>query len=292
MNETAISWTNKTWNPTHGCSKISDGCKHCYAMKLSLDRGWTRKPWTQQYERENVLRKPHKLHEPYTLKVPQRIFVNSMSDLFHRAIPDWYRAVIWCVMLDNPHHIFQILTKRSKSPANWPERFTEAIHTREFSEFAATAHRKVAQAMRRYGQSETDVWAPHIWMGVSVEDSRVIHRIYDLAQCRAAIKFVSAEPLLGPWPAQVDLSAINWLIVGGESGRHMTRDNGRWMDQAWARHIRNLCADQHVAFFYKQDSGHRTELRPYLVEEDGSHTIIQEYPDLKTISETTQLPLL
>lgn len=102
MQQTAIAWTDCSWNPVSGCSKVSDGCKHCYAAALSKNYGWTKKEWTQQNEAENVQLKPHKLFEPYSLKTPHHIFVNSVSDIFHRVIPDWYLAAIWCVMLDNP----------------------------------------------------------------------------------------------------------------------------------------------------------------------------------------------
>ena len=127
MNETIIRWTDSSWNPVSGCSKVSDGCRFCYAMTISLKFKQTSKPWTIQNEAENVVIKPHKLHEPYTLGTePQRCFVNSMSDLFHRVIPDWYRAAVFCVMLDLPHIIFQTLTKRSDATIDWHERFLAA----------------------------------------------------------------------------------------------------------------------------------------------------------------------
>ena len=129
MQKSIISWTQQTWNPASGCSKVSDGCKHCYAAALSERYGWTTKPWTIQNEAENVVLKPHKLKEPYLLKEPTRVFVNSMSDQFHRAIPDWYRAAIFCVMLDLPQHTFQILTKRPEAAIDWHERFLEAVKT-------------------------------------------------------------------------------------------------------------------------------------------------------------------
>ena len=117
MNTSSIRWTNVTWNAIHGCSKVSNGCAHCYAMELSLKRGWTKAAWTIQNEEENVMMKPHKLHEPFTLKEPSRVFVNSMSDMFHRTVSDWYRAAMWCVMLATPQHTYQILTKRTEARA-------------------------------------------------------------------------------------------------------------------------------------------------------------------------------
>src|SRR3990167_3044939 len=112
MQKTAISWTNVTWNPVHGCSKVSEGCRNCYAEALSLKRGWTKKPWTQPNAAENVMLKPAKLRDPYKIKDPSRIFVNSMSDLFHELIPDDYITRVFEVMNDLPRHTFQILTKR------------------------------------------------------------------------------------------------------------------------------------------------------------------------------------
>lgn len=287
MNKTAISWSNRTWNSIHGCSKVSDGCKHCYAMTLSLKNGWTKHDWTVQHESENVLMKPHKLHEPYTLTEPQRVFTNSMSDMFHRAVPDWYRAAMFCVMLDLPQHVFQVLTKRSEALADWDVRFLAAVRSDEFKVFAATVKRKDVKAALEKAEAYTSAWADHIWQGVSVEDGRVLHRIDDLRRCAAHVKFISAEPLLGAWGADVDLSGIDWIIVGGESGEHMivTDDSGkrvpnekRWMKMEWAREIKALCVDQGTAFFYKQDSGYNTEQRKYLVEEDGTHWEWNQYP--------------
>ncbi|HZU78208.1 MAG TPA: phage Gp37/Gp68 family protein [Dehalococcoidia bacterium] len=235
MNGTAISWTNATWNPTTGCSRVSDGCRHCYAEALSLRFGWSTKPWTAGNAAENVVLHPERLRHPYRLKRPSMIFVNSMSDLFHEQVPDAYIAQVFAVMAATPQHTYQILTKRPERAAAWP-----------------------------------GPWLPHMWMGTSVEDARVTHRIDTLRTCGARIRFLSCEPLLGPIPG-IDLHGIDWLIAGGESGWHMkSPDNPRWMRQEWARALRDACVAQHTAFFYKQDSGPRTELRPWLVEEDGS----------------------
>jgi protein gp37 len=277
MQESIISWTNQTWNPASGCSKVSDGCKFCYAMNLSLRYGWTNKPWTIQNEAENVVIKPHKLHEPYKLgDTPQRVFVNSMSDLGHRVIPDWYRAVVFCIMLDLPQHVFQVLTKRPETFVDWHIKFHEAVASQEFKDFAAQVKdKRVKAALSKQWESP---WSAHIWMGTSVEDHRVAHRIDTLRQCKAHVRFLSCEPLIGPL-GKVDLSGIHWVIVGGESGTHMTAGHERWMKQEWAREIRDMCVDQRVAFFMKQDSGTRTELRPYLVEEDGRRFKWEQYPN-------------
>jgi len=278
MNKSIISWTNVTWNPTHGCSKVSDGCKHCYAMTLSLKRGWTTKPWTVQNESDNVLLKPHKLADPYRLKEPQRVFVNSMSDLFHAMIPDWYRAAVFCVMMDLPQHVFQILTKRPESTIDWPDRFRDAVRSPEFICLTEnTKNKHVKSALEKAIDYRTS-WAEHLWMGTSVEDSRVVGRIDQLRQCQAHVRFISAEPLIGAL-GPIDLTDIHWIIVGGESGNHMKPGNPRWMQQEWARDIKNQCVDQAVAYFYKQDSGYKTELRTWLVEEDGSHWKWEQYPN-------------
>lgn len=240
MNKTKISWTTVTWNPTHGCTRVSEGCRHCYAEKLSLQRGWTKKPWTKQNETENVLLKAHKLRDPYKLKEPSRIFVNSMSDLFHPLIPDDYRREIFRIMRDLPQHTFQVLTKRPEIAAEWPLR----------------------------------EWASNIWMGTSVEDGRVIQRIDALRSCHAQTRFISAEPLIGEWPERVNLAGIHWLIVGGESG-----EGFRPMPHGWARHLRDLCLKQNVAYFFKQSAAYRTEMGTSLRHADGSFWLWQQWPD-------------
>lgn len=240
MNKTKIGWTDVSWNPVHGCTRVSDGCRLCYAERLSLRQGWTKKPWTVQNERENVMLKPHKLREPYKLKEPSRVFVNSMSDLFHPLIPDDYRRQVFQVMRDCPQHTFQVLTKRPALAAAWP----------------------------------AEEWTPNIWMGVSVEDERVIGRVEELRQCPAHVRFISAEPLIGPWPYHVDLSGYQWLIVGGESGPGF-----RPMPHGWARHIRDLCQLHNVAFFFKQSAAYRTEMGTALRDKDGSFWAWQQFPD-------------
>lgn len=230
---TKIRWTNETWNPTTGCSRVSAGCKHCYAEQLSLRFGWSSKPWTARNAALNVVLHPDRLHRPYSWRKPRRVFVNSMSDLFHPLIPDEYIKQVFAVMCDLPQHTFQILTKRPERAASWE-----------------------------------GPWPRHIWMGTSVENARATERIDALRDCNAAVRFLSAEPLLGPLGV-LDLTGIHWVIVGGESGpRH------RRMHHEWARAIRDACLNQEVAFFFKQDSGPRTEMRPWL---DG--LIWEQYPD-------------
>ncbi len=182
MNTTAISWTNATWNPTHGCSRVSEGCRNCYAERLSLQKGFTNLPWTKANEQANVMLKPHKLKDPLKLKEPARIFVNSMSDLFHPAIPDTYRDQVWAIMAMTPQHTYQILTKRPELAAQW------------------------------HGP-----WLSNIWMGASVENAKALSRLVSLRACGAKVKFLSIEPLLESIGTP-DFAGIDWVIVGGESG--------------------------------------------------------------------------
>lgn len=241
---TLISWTDETWNPTTGCSRVSDGCRYCYAEALSLRFGWSKRPWTHNNSKENVVLHPERLNKPRTWKTPRRVFVNSMSDLFHEQVPDGYIAQVFEVMAELPQHTFQILTKRPERAAQWP-----------------------------------GPWLPHIWMGTSVEDRRVIHRIDHLRVCRAKTRFLSCEPLLGDL-GDIDLTGIHWVIVGGESGYHIPKHPERQMDHAWARRIRDQCiaASPPIAFFFKQSSAVRTEYGTAMLEEDGSATTWHQFP--------------
>lgn len=233
MNETIISWTNKTWNVWSGCTKISQGCKFCYAFTLA-----EQKRGTQSFPNGfDLTYRWHKLNEPLKLKEPQLIFVNSMSDLYWDKVTDDDILRIFDVMNESYSrglgHQFQILTKR-------PERMLE-MDSRSILN-----------------------WTPDIWQGVTVENNAAKDRIDLLRQCNANVKFISFEPLLEEL-TDLNLSGIDWAIVGGESGR-----KHRPMKQEWARGVRDACVRFGTAFFYKQDSGYRTELRPYLVEPDGS----------------------
>ena len=182
MNKTRIGWATDSWNPAHGCSRISEGCDNCYAERLSLNRGLTRLAWTGENAAENVQTKSHKLREPYSLKVPSMVFVNSMSDLWHPQIPDSFLAEVFKVMTDLPQHVFQILTKRPRRAAKYP-----------------------------------GPWTENIWQGVSVESRKYLYRIDRLRECPAKVRFLSLEPLLEPL-GKLDLAGIHWVIVGGESG--------------------------------------------------------------------------
>lgn len=245
MNKTAISWTTATWNPTTGCSKVSEGCRHCYAETISLKFGRSLKPWTAINAAENVIEHPDRLRAPYKLKEPSRIFVNSMSDLFHEMVSPEFRARVFEVMVDLPQHTFQILTKRPELAAAWP-----------------------------------GPWPANVWMGTSVEDHRVAHRIDTLRGCRAQTLFLSCEPLIGPL-GPVNLEGIKWVIAGGESGPHLKDGpaNPRWMRHEWARELRDACLDLDIAYFFKQSSGTRTEMGTALEHEDGSFWEWQQFPD-------------
>jgi protein gp37 len=209
-----IEWTESTWNPVTGCKKISPGCKHCYAERMAERLQTMGQP---NYRNGFTLTlQPHMLELPLRWKKPQTIFVNSMSDLFHRDVPLLYINQVFDVMRRAHWHRFQVLTKRA--------------------ERLAQLNPKLA-------------WAPNIWMGVSVEDDKYRGRIDHLRATSSFVKFLSLEPLLGPLP-KLDLKGIDWVIVGGESG-----PKARPMDPSWATDLRDQCRRAKVPFFFKQWGG-------------------------------------
>ena len=221
-----IEWTESTWNPVRGCTRVSEGCRFCYAERIAarfsgkgmayegLAENTKAGPrWTQQ-----VILVPELLNEPLKWKKSRRIFVNSMSDLFHEKVELSYIQEVFSVMNEAHWHQFQVLTKR-------------------------------ADLLLEY--SPKLPWSPNVWMGVSVEDDRVTHRIGALRQTDAHIKFLSLEPLLGALP-NLELDGIDWVIVGGESG-----PGARAMEKRWVIDIRDQCADAKVHFFFKQWGGKR-----------------------------------
>jgi protein gp37 len=213
VNLHGIEWTDKVWNPVTGCEWASPGCDNCYARHMAKRL----KAIGQENYRNGFTPTEHriKLLKPLTWKKPKRIFVNSMSDLFHNDISVMFIREIFDVMRVQKHHIFQILTKRT-------ERLTDLCHVIE--------------------------WPKNVWMGVSVESEDYLYRIDDLSKTGAAVKFVSFEPLLGPiWPRLLNM---NWVIVGGESG-----PGARPMDPEWVRPIRDECIQRKVPFFFKQWGG-------------------------------------
>lgn len=224
MAETQIEWTDATWNPVAGCTVVSAGCTHCYAMEMarrleamrvSKYEGLTRKSGGRTVWKGIVREDPDLLTIPLRWRKPRKIFVNSMSDLFHEQVSDAFILEVWQVMRDTPHHHYQILTKR-------PER------------------------MARVVSELIDDVLPNVWLGTSVEDSEVVHRIEHLRAVPAAIRFISFEPLIGP-VGDVDLTDIHWAIVGGESGR-----NARPIREEWIDEIHDQCALFETAFFFKQ----------------------------------------
>ena len=213
-NSSHIEWTDATWNPVTGCSKVSPGCKFCYAERLAPRlQAMGQKNYRNGFE---VTLQPHMLEHPLHWRKPRRIFVNSMSDLFHDEVPAMYIKQVFSVMKQAHWHQFQVLTKRS-------ERLLKL--------------NRVLQ------------WRPQIWMGVSVENEDYLFRVDHLRRTGAAIKFLSVEPLLGPLHNLV-LRGIDWVIVGGESGPH-----ARPLDAAWVQELRDRCAAAGVPFFFKQWGG-------------------------------------
>jgi len=225
MADTAIEWTDKVWNPVTGCNQISPGCDHCYAKALA--GRW----WATQYPPnadgsprrfEDVRCHEDRLSLPSTWSRPKRVFVNSMSDLFHDDVPTEFIGRVFNVMGHHPQHQFQVLTKR-------PQRMRDVV----------TA----------YYQTLGLEPLPNVWLGVSVELNRYTWRAVSLRKTPAAVRFISAEPLLGPLGA-LELDGIDWVITGGESGpRH------RSLDLDWVRDLRDRCQAAGVSFFFKQVGG-------------------------------------
>jgi protein gp37 len=257
---TAIGWTDATWNPTTGCSVVSPGCEHCYARDLSLRRGWTVKPWTAQNAAENVVCHEDRLTKPLSWRAPRRVFVNSMSDLFHEQIPDAFIDKVFAVMALAQRHTFQVLTKRAQRQAAYritPERWDAA---RQW--LRSQLPKKSLGAWEYVGVVMANQTWPlaNVWLGVSAEDQRRWdERVEILGRTRAAVRFVSAEPLLGPIdvgnafdPADDSpYRPIDWVIIGGESGPHH-----RPMAVAWAEAIVAQVGTS-AAVYVKQDSGPR-----------------------------------
>lgn len=214
-----IEWTDATWNPVRGCTKVSPGCKHCYAETFSERfRGVPGHPFENGFDLRLV---PEKLAEPLRWRTPRTIFVNSMSDLFHERVPDEYIEAVGTVMELANWHTYQVLTKRS-------ERMSTML----------------AGNLRRFGK------LGHIWWGVSVEDRKYgLPRVEHLRAAPAAVRFLSVEPLLGDL-GRVNLRGIHWAIVGGESGH-----GARPIDAAWVRSLRDQCRRAEVPFFFKQWGG-------------------------------------
>ncbi len=220
----SIEWTEATWNPTTGCDRTSPGCDNCYALTLSKR---LKAMGVAKYQADGDPRTsgpgfgltvhPGALDQPRRWRQPRTIFVNSMSDLFHAAVPTEFIQQVFAVIADTPQHKYQVLTKRSK---------------------------------RLLEVSDELVWPPNLWMGVSVESARYRFRIDHLRQVPAAVRFLSCEPLLAS-VGDLDLTGIDWVIAGGESG-----PGARPMQLPWVSELRDQCVSSGVSFFFKQWGGH------------------------------------
>ncbi|MCC7369860.1 MAG: phage Gp37/Gp68 family protein [Chloroflexi bacterium] len=247
----AIEWTDATWNPVTGCSKVSEGCRNCYAEALSLRFGRSTKPWAAQFADENVVLHPDRLDYPLKWKDARRIFVNSMSDLFHENIDDGFVCRVFKVMGAASHHTYQVLTKRPARMQALIQRWSDAFHGKRLDS----------------DQGENTWPPPHIWLGVSVEDQKTAdERIPLLLNTPAAVRFLSCEPLLASidlcqaagaptdhahgFACRTFLRDLHWVIVGGESGPRF-----RPLDLDWARSLRDQCISADVPFFFKQVGG-------------------------------------
>lgn len=248
---TKISWATRTWNPVTGCTKISPGCAHCYAERLSLQQGWSKLPWIPKYASENIILHEDRLNDPLKWRASQTIFTCSMADLFHENVPDDFIERVFVTMLNARQHRFLVLTKRPERMAAWWEKYlTMTVPSR-------------------------------IGLGTSVENQYwVSRRIPPLLQIRAELLFLSCEPLLAPLRLQDYLrlrgprgltperSRISWVIIGGESG-----PQHRPMHPQWAHDLVRQCRDNNIPVWFKQSSGPHSEM--YL---DLLGQIIREHP--------------
>jgi protein gp37 len=229
-----IEWTETTWNPTTGCDRISAGCDHCYALTLAKR---LKGMGSQKYQNDGdprtsgpgfgVTTHVASLGQPLRWRDPRLVFVNSMSDMFHAKVPAAFVRQVFDVMAATPQHTYQVLTKR-------------------------------ARRLRRLAPSLK--WPPNVWIGVSIENSDVLHRVEDLRAVPAAVRFLSCEPLIGPLPG-LDLTDIGWVIAGGESGAQ-----ARPVAADWVADLRDQCVTDSVPFFFKQWGGRTPKARGRLLD--------------------------
>ena len=255
---TSIEWTRgddglpgKTWNPTTGCDRVSPGCDHCYAATMAARLQAMGSP---RYQANGNPRTsgpgfkltihPDTLDLPYSWRKPRRVFVNSMSDLFHPDVPDGFIAQVWEVMGRASQHTYQVLTKRPQRLAAWVNRWVGG----------------------------SGVTLTNVWLGTSIESDRYCWRADHLRATPAAVRFLSLEPLLGPLPS-LDLDGVGWVIIGAESGR-----GARPMDDDWVRDIRDRCVTAGIPFFFKQQATHAGQKLP-LPELDGRRWA--EFPEAR-----------
>lgn len=262
----AIEWTDATWNPVTGCTKVSPGCAHCYAETFAERfRGTPGHPFEQGFDLKLW---PERLDLPLRWRKPRMVFVNSMSDLFHEDVPDEFIARVFAVMALAHQHTFQVLTKR-------PERMRDLLKSWRFCKATMNAIFDIAREHQTPNAmipaevvEESFASLTNVWLGVSIENRRFVGRADVLRETPAAVRFISAEPLLGPlvkweepepgrypaydWSGTVSLHDIDWLIVGGESGpRH------RPIRAEWVRELRDAAHEMGTAFFFKQWGGAR-----------------------------------
>ena len=262
--ETRIEWATSSWNPVTGCTKVSAGCEHCYAERFAERfRGVVGHPYEQGFD---LRLWPERLAIPLRWQRPRRIFVNSMSDLFHAGVPEAFIEDAFAVMAAAPWHVFMVLTKR-------PQRLQRTVASEAFASAVETKARTI-RLVHRLPRDEQPGWPgwplPNVWLGVSVESQEVDWRIDWLARTPAAIRFLSCEPLLGsldltPWlfpvrrieegtdgafSADLGSPLVDWVIAGGESGPGF-----RPLDLDWARSLRDQCHAALVPFFFKQQGG-------------------------------------
>lgn len=238
-----IEWTSATWNPVTGCTKVSTGCANCYAERMAVRLQAMGNP---RYGNGFAVTLHRDLLDlPLKWREPQMVFVDSMSDLFHEAVPDDFIRSVFNTIARSQQHIFQVLTKRSKRLALLAPKLT---------------------------------WPPNLWMGVTVECQSHIKRIEHLLATQASVKFLSAEPLLGP--LNIDVSGLDWLVVGGESG-----PGARPMKKEWVVSLRDKCVEAQVAFFFKQWGGINKKRAGRVI--DGK--VWDEFP---TYAETQDLTLI
>ena len=260
---TGIEWTDTTWNPVTGCTKVSTGCDHCYAETFARNRlrdvYLRRKPVVENRKNRSdpfaVRLWPERLDQPFRWNQSRMVFVNSMSDMFHHDIPQTFIERVFETMLAADWHTYQVLTKRPGRGARFWKRFAAISGISEIPQ--------------------------HIWLGTSVENSSVLYRVRHLRSIPAAVRFLSCEPLLGP--LQLDLRGIQWVIVGGESG-----PGYRLMNPDWARGIRDQCSLSGVPFFFKQWGGRTPKAGGRLL--DGREW--NQWPQLPAArSHSTRMPL-
>ena len=256
MTESAIEWTDSTWNPVAGCSVMSAGCTNCYAMQMAhrLEamgmgkyKGLTRRSGSRTVWKGVVREDRRSLNIPIRWKKPRKVFVNSMSDLFHPGVSNQFIQKVWEVMEKTPRHSYQILTKRPDRMAEMSVSCLPAL--------------------------------PNVWLGTSVEDSRVAYRIDEIRKVLAAVRFISFEPLIGP-VGRVDLSGIHWAIVGGESG-----PGARPMQESWVDNIQRLCKRHNTAFFFKQWGAWGKDKIKRSKKENGRHYRDRTWDDMPTVNE-------